>query len=226
VSSLKESAAEFGLDLSDAQLAQFELYRQILLDWNKRINLISRKDTGRIASYHFLDSLTASSLIPTGSSVADIGAGAGLPGIPLKIARPDILLTLVESVGKKARFLTEAVKKLGLDKTSVLAIRAEDIKVAPQDGNVGNSLPRSLAPSLPCLDVIVCRLLGTVDDVLPMVVRLLKPGGRVIFYKSATAEAELARARRVMERLHFQLLEIRDVRFDKTLRRLVVLQLC
>ena len=78
---------QFGLELSPAQLGQFRKYEQSLREWNERVNLVSRKDLDRLVGYHFLDSLTASALIPEGSSVCDAGSGGGLPGIPLKIAR-------------------------------------------------------------------------------------------------------------------------------------------
>ena len=191
--------------MSPAQLGQFRKYEQSLREWNARVNLVSRKDLDRLAPYHFLDSLTAAGLIPSGATVCDVGTGGGLPGIPLKIARDDISLVLVESIHKKALFLEQAVRELGLERTMIRAERAEAI----QDLKV---------------DVVVCRLVGKTAEVANWVARLLRPGGRIILYKSATVEAELKLAQPALHRLHLRLREVRDSPLPLIARRLVVLE--
>ena len=107
----------------------FRRYREILLDWNQRINLISRNDESRLVTRHFLESLGLVKVVsfPPGARVMDLGSGAGFPGIPLKLVRPDIAMVLVESKRKKIRFLRHAVDTLGLKKTEVVLGRAEQL---------------------------------------------------------------------------------------------------
>ena len=199
------AAQQMGIELTSQQLERFRKYEQLLREWNTRVNLVSRKDLDRLVTYHFPDSLTAAGLIPQGASVCDVGSGGGLPGIPLKIARDDISLALVESIRKKALFLEQAVRELGLERTTVRAERAEAI----QDLKA---------------DVVVCRLVGKTAEVARWVAGLLKPGGRIILYKSATVEAELKLAQPALNRLHLRLGEVRDFSLPLIARRLLVLE--
>jgi 16S rRNA (guanine527-N7)-methyltransferase len=195
---------QLGIELTPEQLEGLRKYERLLREWNERVNLVSRKDIDRLVGYHFLDSLTASALIPQGSTVCDVGSGGGLPGIPLKIVRDDIRLALVESTGKKARFLELAVSDLKLGPTIVRAERAESMSGLK-------------------FDVVLSRLVGKTDEVAKWVARLLNPGGRIILYKSATVEAELKQAQPALNRLHLEVREIRDFPLPPIARRLVVL---
>jgi 16S rRNA (guanine527-N7)-methyltransferase len=211
---LVNAAGRFGVKLLPPAIEQLGAYHDLLLAWNQRINLISRKDTGRIVNYHFLDSLTAVPLIPENASVCDLGSGAGLPGIPVKVVRADITMTLIDATRKKALFLDEVIRELKLEKAAVINARAEDLP--------GGPAPRSSPPGF---DVILCRLLGRIGEVTAFSARLLNPGGRIIFYKSDTAEEEIGQAQPVLDRLHLSVAEIRDYRFNSPeafVRRLVV----
>ena len=195
---------QLGLEFTTDQLERLRRYERLLREWNERVNLVSRKDIDRLVGYHFLDSLTASALIPQGSTVCDVGSGGGLPGIPLKIARDDIRLALVESTGKKARFLELAVSELKLGQTIVRAERVESMSGLQ-------------------FDVVLSRLVGKTDEIAKWVARLLNPGGLIILYKSATAEAELKQAQPALNRLHLKVREVRDFPLPPFARRLVVL---
>ena len=102
---LREGAAALGLELPQAVLAQFQVYLQELQTWNARVNLTGLTDPRDIIIKHFLDSLAVLPFIEGAPSLADLGSGAGFPGLALKLARPDLALTLVESRGKKVAFL-------------------------------------------------------------------------------------------------------------------------
>ena len=106
---LAQRAPDLGVSLDSAQLDQFETYYRELADWNGRMNLTSIIDYPEVQVKHFLDSLTLlpalGGSLPPNSRVVDVGAGAGFPGLPLKLAQPDLSLTLVESTGKKVGFL-------------------------------------------------------------------------------------------------------------------------
>ena len=123
-----------GISLSARQVRAFEIYEQELLAWNEKINLTAIRESQSIRTKHFLDSLSALIELndPRPERLVDVGTGAGFPGIPLKIALPDLKLTLVESVGKKAEFCRHIVECLGLSEVNVLTIRAEDLGQSAQ----------------------------------------------------------------------------------------------
>lgn len=125
---LIQTAADMDVHIDDVQASQFSAYLDLILEWNERINLTAITEPHGIKVKHFLDSLTLVPHIPDdAASLADIGSGAGFPGIPLKIACPHLDVTLVESIGKKADFLDEVIQELGLDHIQTLCVRAEDI---------------------------------------------------------------------------------------------------
>src|SRR5882724_8559007 len=116
------------LDLTAEQQHAFELYTRELIDWNERVNLTAITDPLAIEMRHFLDSLSVLKAVSLaqGSRVIDVGAGAGFPGLPLKITCPQIQLTLLEATGKKTAFLQHVSSALGLANVKVVNARAED----------------------------------------------------------------------------------------------------
>jgi 16S rRNA (guanine527-N7)-methyltransferase len=108
----------------------FRRYGEMLLDWNQRINLVSKNDEGRLVTRHFLESLGLIKVVPfpMGARVMDLGSGAGFPGIPLKIVRPDLRMVLVESKRKKNLFLRHVVDALGLEDIEAVLGRAEQLE--------------------------------------------------------------------------------------------------
>jgi 16S rRNA (guanine527-N7)-methyltransferase len=202
---LVEWTETFGFKLSQEQIKQFQIYRQLLLDWNQKINLVSRKDIDRLISYHFIDSVSTIAEIPLNSIVCDLGTGAGLPGIPIKIIRDDITLYLVESIKKKAYFLSEAIKTLELKKTDVLNQRAETIEDKK-------------------FDVILVRLFGKIPDVLPIASKLLSRNGKIIFYKIEGVEKEIEQANKITNKYKLKFSAVKDVKLPITgiLRKFVI----
>src|SRR5437879_4071655 len=122
---LKTGLSEMNLIMTDEQLSQLLVYLQLLQKWNKTYNLTAITDFDKMITHHLLDSLSVSPYI-TGDNIVDVGSGAGLPGIPLAIYFPDKKFTLIESVGKKTRFISNAVRELGLKNVDVVNVRAEE----------------------------------------------------------------------------------------------------
>jgi 16S rRNA (guanine527-N7)-methyltransferase len=122
--------AELGLQPAGASLAgRFETYLSLLVRWNARMNLTAVRDTAGILSRHFLDSIVCARLLPGGiGTLLDFGSGAGFPGIPIALCRPEIAVTLAESQSKKAAFLQEAVRALGISAV-VYSGRAETLRM-------------------------------------------------------------------------------------------------
>ncbi|MEZ4812321.1 MAG: 16S rRNA (guanine(527)-N(7))-methyltransferase RsmG [Caldisericia bacterium] len=127
---LIDGVTPFGVTLSDYQLEQFEEFFKILITWNKKFNLTAITNPDEVVSKHFVDSLIANAFLPedkTGVKHIDIGSGSGLPGVALNIAFPEIETVLVESIGKKARFLETLTKELELKNIKVINVRVEDL---------------------------------------------------------------------------------------------------
>lgn len=130
---LVQGALEMGLELSMEQVEQFKEYYRFLGEASKSINLTSILEEKDVAVKHFLDSLSCFQAVSfeDGMSLIDIGTGAGFPGIPIKIYRPGLKVTLIESVEKKVRFLESLISSLGLRDIEVIHARAEDLGQSP-----------------------------------------------------------------------------------------------
>jgi len=170
--------------LSSVQHEQFETYMQRLLDGGRRTNLTSLRDRSSIERRHFAESLALLNVLERigiiGSPVVDIGTGAGLPGLPFKIARPELEMTLIEASRKKVRFLEDTVRELGLSGVAVLQARAEDLAHDPgHRGIYALALARAVAP---------LRIL--VELALPF----LRLGGYLAAPKGSGAEREAREA--------------------------------
>lgn len=167
-----------GIQLSAVQINAFEIYERELLDWNGRINLTAIREPEQVRVKHFLDSLTPMLVMRSSpmDRIVDIGAGAGFPGIPLKIVNPSIQLTLVESVGKKAEFCRRIVSLLGLENVQVIQDRAEAVGHA---GIHRQNYDWALARAVAVLPVLS-------EFLLPLV----RVGGGMLAMKGENAPAE------------------------------------
>jgi 16S rRNA (guanine527-N7)-methyltransferase len=176
---------ELGPDL-DAGLAQLGLdpaplhapllaYLALLVQWNQAYNLTAIRDPREMLVKHLLDSLAVHRWFDAVESLADIGTGPGLPGIPLALAKPALRVSLVETAGKKARFLREAVRTLELGgRVRVHAARAEQV------------------PESSMHDCLTARAFGTLGQILDVGGHLLRPGGRLLALKGRLPADEIA----------------------------------
>jgi 16S rRNA (guanine527-N7)-methyltransferase len=146
------------------------------------LGLIGPLEPPRLWSRHVLNSGLLSPFLPRGASVADVGSGAGLPGLVIAAARPDLQVTLIEPMERRVAWLEEEAARLGLDNVVVERERAEDA-----------------APGR--FDVVTARAVGALSGLLPITAPLAKPGGRLALLKGAAVEAELAKAEKVVRRL-------------------------
>ena len=167
-----------GLNLNPHQLAAYECYETELMDWNARFNLTAIRDVPGIRTKHFLDSLTCLLAIRQSSPLRliDIGTGAGFPGIPLKIALPNLQLTLVESVGKKVDFCQHMIEKLGLEHVEVVQARAEDL------GQMLEYRER--------FDWAVARAVANLQVLAEYLLPLVRVGGSMLAQKGQSGPAE------------------------------------
>ena len=159
------------LDIAADAQAKLLAYVALLAKWNHTYNLTAVRDPAAMVPRHLLDSLAVLPYVH-GTTLADLGSGAGLPGIPLAIARPDLRVTLVESNGKKARFLREAVRSLPLANVQVAQARVQDIRGA--------------------FDSVTARAFASLGEMLSWGGHLLAPGGRWLAMKGHVDAAEIA----------------------------------
>jgi 16S rRNA (guanine527-N7)-methyltransferase len=136
VETIRRALGDFKIALSDVQVASIQQYIRILQHWNEKLNLTAIRDPLEILHRHFCESMFAGVSVPINSGrLADIGSGPGFPGLPLKILRPELALSLVESNIKKGTFLAEVIRELGLANARVLISRYEELgeELAPLD---------------------------------------------------------------------------------------------
>ena len=178
-----------GIQLSSAQLSALKRYEEELIEWNQQLNLTAIDQPEKIRIKHFLDSLTCLKAMRDTpmDSVVDVGAGAGFPGLPLKIVCPPMRLTLVESVGKKASFCQHVVDTLGLENVTVLAERAEVVGTLPEHRE---RYDWALARAVAALPVLA-------EYLLPLV----QIGGRVLAMKGESGPAEAHASERAFQLL-------------------------
>ncbi|KAF0108928.1 MAG: 16S rRNA (guanine527-N7)-methyltransferase [Chloroflexi bacterium] len=196
---LTETNKICGVSLNLLQQKAFEVYEHELIRWNQKFNLTAIREEESIRVKHFVDSLSCLVVMKNlhGERVIDIGTGAGFPGIPLKIARPGIKLTLVESVGKKASFCTHVVETLHLENVEVLTLRAEEVGRLPVHRERYDwALARAVA-GLPILS----------EYLLP----LLKIGGSMLAQKGESAHAEAQASENAFKHLGGELDQITKV---------------
>ncbi|PIQ94541.1 MAG: 16S rRNA (guanine(527)-N(7))-methyltransferase RsmG [Nitrospirae bacterium CG_4_10_14_0_8_um_filter_41_23] len=175
---IREGLKELVLPPLNAYVHAFMTYLTELKKWNKTYNLTGLKKDEDIIIKHFFDSLLYLEAMPVGDiKVADIGSGAGFPGIPIKIIRPEIEIYLIEPSGKKSAFLRHIIRKLELKKIEVIEKRIEEIKV-------NQELPLSV-------DVAVTRALFSIMDFLKKATHIVKRGGIFILNKGPKVKEEL-----------------------------------
>lgn len=191
--------ALIGLKLTTRQVSAFERYEQELLEWNARFNLTAIRDVEGIRCKHFLDSLSCLLVMrePQPGRLVDIGTGAGFPGIPLKIALPNLQLTLVESVGKKADFCRHVVKTLGLERVEVVQARAEELGQNPAIREK--------------YDWAVARAVANMPILLEYLLPLVRVGGAALSQKGQSGPAEAHASEKASNLLGGRLRQIKQV---------------
>ena len=187
ITELGNITAANGLILTDAQLERLSTYAELLCAKNHVVNLISRKDEENILSKHILHSLTlvlpnvTLAGIPTGANVFDLGTGGGLPGIPIKIARPDLSIILCDSIAKKIAAVTEMTNSMQLDSCQAITQRGETLAQQKQHRHR--------------YDVVVTRAVAPLEELLRWSHGLLSKGGVLLSLKGGDLTEEIATAR-------------------------------
>jgi 16S rRNA (guanine527-N7)-methyltransferase len=211
-----DGAAALGLQLTSEQQAAFARYAALLRQGKRTLSLTALVDPVDVAVKHFLDSLSVCPLLPGGAGspggavhLIDVGTGAGFPGLPIKLARPDVQVTLLEATAKKAQWVEQVIADLGLQGASVLAARAEDVAHGRQHrARYDVATARAVAPL-----AVLCELC------LPF----LRPGGLFVAQKSAAGAAvEVPQAANALSRLGGRLRDVQTVALPALPNRVLV----
>ncbi|MCD7777336.1 MAG: 16S rRNA (guanine(527)-N(7))-methyltransferase RsmG [Clostridiales bacterium] len=171
--------------ISEKAAEAFEVYKDLLLEWNEKINLTAITDESEIAFKHFLDSLSLLKFADLkNKTLIDVGTGAGFPGLPLKIAEPTVKLTLLDSLNKRVIFLKEVVSVLGLNDVSCIHQRAEEA---------------AKPPMREAFDFAVSRAVADMAVLSELCLPFVKPGGYFTALKGPSPEEELKKAKKAVE---------------------------
>ncbi|MGQ9818318.1 MAG: 16S rRNA (guanine(527)-N(7))-methyltransferase RsmG [Candidatus Kapaibacteriales bacterium] len=189
--------------LEPQQLRAIKRYNDELKYWNEKINMISRKDVDNLLEKHILHSISVLKFVefPKNSLCLDVGTGGGLPGIPLKIVRPDLKMILVDSIAKKVKITQMLAKHTGLRGIEVIHSRAEDLIIAEKYKST--------------FDFVLSRAVAKISTVLAWVKPLLKPNGKVVFYKGGNLTNEINEVKKIFSNLEHQISLIRLVGYKK-----------
>ncbi|MBP3361861.1 MAG: 16S rRNA (guanine(527)-N(7))-methyltransferase RsmG [Clostridia bacterium] len=199
---LKDGFIELGLSCSELQLKQLEKYAELLVLRNKSVNLTGITDLREIAQKHFLDSASALCAGAGGKRIIDVGTGAGFPGLVLKILRPELELTLLDSLNKRLDFLRETVDALSLDNVTFIHSRAED-------GGHRKELRESF-------DIAVSRAVAALPLLSELCLPFVSVGGSFLALKGPAAFEEAENAARAITILGGEIKEIADVHVPGT----------
>lgn len=172
-----EYGQKINIKFTKEQLNQFYEYMNLLLEWNEKINLTAITEPKEIILKHFIDSLTIDSYLKENSTLADVGTGAGFPGIPLKIVRPDLKITLVDSLNKRINFLNEVITKLNLKNITTVHSRIEDFG---KDKKYREKF-----------DYVTARAVANLSVLSEYLLPISKVGGKCICMKGSNVQEEI-----------------------------------
>jgi 16S rRNA (guanine527-N7)-methyltransferase len=196
---LHQAAATYGLNLTPEQLQAFTRYYELLLMWNEKMNLTAITDPAEVAVKHMVDSLSVydNAMFPSSCRVIDVGTGAGFPGLPLKILRSDLQLTLLDSLQKRLNFLQAVIEDLGMTNVDLVHARAED---------AANQAPRR-----EYFQVATSRAVARLNILCELCLPFVAVGGVFIAMKGAQYQEEVTEANKAIILLGAKVTELKPI---------------
>ena len=205
---LSEGLPPLGLELREETKKALCAFGEAVVEQNKVMNLTAITEPAQVAKLHLLDSLSLLTLEDLkGKKMIDVGCGAGFPGVPVKIACPEVKLTLLDSLGKRMAWLEKILPEMGVAAECVTARAEEAVKERRES-----------------YDIATSRAVARLNILLELTAPYVKVGGRVLAMKGAAAEEELAEAKNAIKRLGLQLEQVAEFPVDGTAHRVIVLR--
>lgn len=205
---LQEGLSQLGLELTDTTAAQLCAFGNSVVEQNKVMNLTAITEPDKVAKLHLLDSLTLLKLADLrGKKMIDVGCGAGFPGVPVKIACPEVQLTLLDSLGKRVAWLERILPELGVEAACITA-RAEEAVITRREQ----------------YDVATSRAVARLNILLELTAPYVKVGGTVLAMKGTAAQEELEEAKNAIRRLGLKLEKVAQFPIDDTAHTVIVLK--
>lgn len=195
------------MKLSEEQLNNYYNYMELLIEWNKKINLTAITEPKEIIEKHFIDSLTILPYIGENSNIIDIGTGAGFPGIPVKIANASLKITLLDSLNKRITFLKEVISKLELENIEAIHGRAEEY----------------IKESREKYDIAVSRAVAELPTLLEYLFPYVKIGGKCICMKGPKALEEIEKSKKALKILGGEIEKIENIKINNEMERNIII---
>lgn len=203
--SIKKIFLDSKIEISEIQEKQFEIYYNFLISENEKYNLTAITNYEDVIKKHFIDSVIPYKLIDKNAKIIDVGTGAGFPGVPLKILRPDLDVTLIDSLNKRINFLNQLIEKLQLKNIRAYHFRAEDFCVKNREK----------------FDYSMSRAVARTNTLSEYLLPFIKKGGYALFYKSQDIEEELKEGEKAIKILGGKLQKIENFDIDGNKRSIV-----
>ena len=185
---------EINVDLSEENIDKFCCFKDLLVEWNKKMNLTAITEENVIVLKHFIDSLTALKYIDNNKKIIDVGTGAGFPGIPIAIMKEDVKLTLLDSLNKRLIFLNEVISKNNLCNVELVHGRAEDLG---QNKEYREKY-----------DISISRAVANLSTLSEYLLPFVKVGGKCICMKGPDSDKEIEDAKKAIDKLGGKIIEI------------------
>ena len=199
---LIKRASEFGIQISERQVSLFNVFLEGLWSWNRRLNLTGISEKRQMIIKLIIDSLVALPHLSSHGTVLEIGSGAGIPGLPLKIGRPDFEIHLLESKAKKISFLKDMIRRLGLKGIEAYQGRAEQ--------------KHELLALFYCYDIDTVRALASLKKTINFCSSYLEPGGLLVAFKGLRVDQEIEESKQLMKKFGFKISKKVDYSLPET----------
>lgn len=205
---LYNKAKEYGFELTEKMTEQFEKYKDLLLEWNKVMNLTAITEEDEVILKHFVDSLVCTKYINPNTKIIDVGTGAGFPGLPIAIYMPNVQITLLDSLNKRVNFLEEVKKNLNLKNVETIHARAEELA---HDNNYREKY-----------DYVVSRAVANLATLSEFDLPYIKVNGMAVIMKGSNYKEEIDNAKSALKKLNSKIIKQEEYILEDEIKHSII----